>query len=255
MSVKNYVVCAHRRIKSTKWVWKDTAAEGDIYQNYYEMCRHSLSSMRKFLAGDWQYILLDEEIDSISDAMPLNNDRIYELWHREPCNILWVGPDVQFVKPTEMFGKFNEYRLFNWTDPKSWSEPNQYNKTFENLFNNDLQYYPSTMDPALWKIEREMRAQWNNDQDMNNYNNSQIINNTMFWEQGIPFEDAHKPELFYQAQWLPWKSQDEQDDWNQSSLTDAHVIHWHGSRYSPTKLACMENFSKMLEIPLVDRLQ
>jgi len=132
-NVKNYVVCAHRKIKSTKWVWKDTKDEGDIYETYKQMCLHSLSSARHFLEGEWEYILFDEEIESINDAMPLNNDRVYDLWHREPCNILWVGPDVQFVKPTKLFGEFNEFRLFNWTDPKSWNEPNQYNQSFDNL--------------------------------------------------------------------------------------------------------------------------
>lgn len=255
MPVKNYVVCAHRKINSTKWVWKDTASEGDIYKTYYDMCRHSLSSLRKFLKGDWEYILFDEEIDNINQAMPLNNDRIYELWHREPCNILWVGPDVQLIDEVEIFGKFNEFRLFNWTDPKSWHEANQYNKAFENLFNNDLQYYPSTMDPKLWEIERKMRSEWDTSEGMSSYNNQQIIHNTMFWSQNIAFEDAHKPELFYQAQWLPWKSQEEQDTWNGCKLDDAKIVHWHSSRHSPTKLACMENFTRVLEIDLVDELK
>ena len=112
MTIKNYVVCAHRRIKSTKWVWKDTAAEGDIYETYKQMCLLSLASAKKFLEGNWEYILFDEEIDSINDAMPLNNDRVYELWHSEPCNILWVGPDVQFVKPTKIFGEFKTFSNF-----------------------------------------------------------------------------------------------------------------------------------------------
>ena len=256
MATKNYVVCAHRRINSTKWVWKDTAAEGNIYETYREMCRHSLSSLRHFLKGKWEYILFDEEIDNINEAMPLNNDRIYELWHREPCNILWVGPDVQAIDDVEIFGKFKEFRLFNWTDPKSWSEPNQYNKSFDNLFNNDLQYYPSTMDPELWKIEREMRGQWDNSDGMSSYNNQQIIHNTMFWNQGLDWADAHRPDLFYQAQWLPtWRTQQEQDQWNQCKMEDAKIIHWHSSRHSPTKLACMQKFTNLLEIPLVDDLK
>jgi len=247
--IKNYVVCAHRRIKSTKWVWKDTKDEGDIYKTYLEMCRHSLASAREFLEGEWEYILFDEDIDSIHDAMPLNNDRIYELYHREPCNILWVGPDVQFVKPTKMFGEFNEFRLFNWTDPKKWYEPNQYNKTFENLFNNDLQYYPAGLvDPELWRMDREMRAEWDNSDGMSSYNNQQIIHNTMFWSQGLEWEDAHRPELFYQAQWLPWHPVEVQDEWNGCKYADAQVIHWHSSRHSPTKLECMRQVNEALGI-------
>ena len=255
MTIKNYVVCAHRRIKSTKWVWKDTAAEGDIYETYKQMCLLSLASARQFLEGNWEYVLFDEEIDSINDAMPLNNDRVYDLWHREPCNILWVGPDVQFVKPTKIFGEFKEFRLFNWTDPKSWHEPNQYNASFDNLFNNDLQYYPSTMDPALWETERKMRAAWDNSDGMSSYNNQQIIHNTMFWSQGLAWEDAHRPELFYQAQWLPWQDVAVQDEWNRCKYEDAHVIHWHSSRHSPTKLDCMQQIHDALAIPSITELQ
>jgi len=254
-TVKNYVVCAHRRIKSTKWVWKDTKDEGDIYETYKQMCLHSLASARHFLEGDWEYILFDEEIDSINDAMPLNNDRTYELFHKEPCNILWVGPDVQFVKPTKIFGEFNEFRLFNWTDPKSWHEPNQYNKSFDNLFNNDLQYYPHNMNSDLWTLERGMRAEWDNSDGMGSYNNQQIIHNTMFWSQALAWEEAHHPELFYQAQWLPWHPLEVQDEWNGCKYEDAHVIHWHSSRHSPTKLECMRQVNEALGVPPVTELK
>ena len=252
--MKNYLVCAHRRIKSTKWVWKDTADEGDIYEIYRQMCLQSLSSARHFLEGDWEYILLTEEIENIVNAMPLNNDRIYELWHSEPCNILWVGPDVQFVKPTKFFGEFKEFRLFNWTDPKSWYEPNQYNKSFDNLFNNDLQYYPHCMDPTLWEIERNMRSQWDTSDSMDSYNNQQIIHNTMFWSQSLEWKDAHRPNLFYQAQWLPWQSIESQDHWNECKYEDAQVIHWHSSRHSPTKLECMRQVNEALGVPLLTEL-
>jgi hypothetical protein len=255
-NVKNYVVCAHRKIKSTKWVWKDTKDEGNIYETYKQMCLHSLSSARHFLEGEWEYVLFDEEIESINNAMPLNNDRVYELWHKEPCNILWVGPDVQFVKPTKLFGEFNEFRLFNWTDPKSWHEPNQYNKSFDNLFNNDLQYYPHDMNSQLWEMEREMRGAWDNSDGMSSYNNQQIIHNTMFWSQGLEWKDAHRPDLFYQAQWIPlWASIEQQDEWNQCKYQDAHVVHWHSSRHSPTKLECMRQVNEALGVPLLTELK
>lgn len=254
--VKNYVVCAHRRIKSTKWVWKDTKDEGDIYEIYRQMCLHSLASARHFLEGDWEYILWDQEIDHINDAMPLNNQLTYELWHKEPCNILWVGPDVQFVKPTKIFGEFDNFRLFNWTDPKSWYEANQYNAKFDNLFNNDLNYHPHTMDPKLWEIERQMHNEWNKTDGMDSYNNQQIIHNTMFWSQNLDWADAHRPELFYQAQWLPsWTTVETQDQWNGCKYEDAQVIHWHSSRHAPTKLECMRQVNEALGVPPVTELK
>lgn len=255
MAVKNYVVCAHRRIKSTKWVWKDTIDEGNIYENYYKMALLSLGSAKHFLKGEWEYILFDEDINSINEAMPLNSDRVYELWHSEPCNILWVGPDVQFKRPINFFGQFDEFRLFNWTDPKSWDTPNQYDLQFYHLFNNDLQYYPSTMNPDLWKIERAMRADWRIDESMDSYNNQQLIHNAMFWSQGLAWEDAHRPMLFYQAHWLPWQDISTMDEWNQAKFEDAAIVHWHGSRNSPIKLECMQKLNDDFQIPLIATLK
>jgi len=256
MTVKNYVVCAHRRIKSTQWVWKDTKDEGDIYEIYRQMCLASLASARHFLGGDWEYILWDQDINHINDAMPLNNQLTYDLWHKEPCNILWVGPDVQFVKPVNIFGEFDNFRLFNWTDPKQWYEPNQYNARFDNLFNNDLNYHPHTMDPSLWEIERKMHNEWNKTEGMDSYNNQQIIHNTMFWSQNLEWKDAHRPELFYQAQWLPsWASLEVQDEWNQCKYQDASVIHWHSSRHAPTKLECMLQVNEALGVTPISELK
>jgi hypothetical protein len=60
------------------------------------------------------------------------------------------------------------------------------------------------------------------------------------WSQGTTFEEAHKPELFYQAQWLPGQaSVEQQDAWNGCKLADAKFIHWHSSRNPEVKLQAM----------------
>jgi len=124
------------------------------------------------------------------------------------------------------------------------------------LFNNDLSYHPHTMDPKLWEIERKMYNEWNKTEGMDSYNNQQIIHNAMFWSQGLEWSDAHRPELFYQAQWLPtWASLETQDAWNQCSYQDAQVIHWHSSRHAPTKLECMRQVNEALGVAPVTELK
>ena len=252
MTIKNYVICAHRRIKSTQWVWKDTSAEGDIYENYYKMALLSLGSARHFLEGDWEYILFDEEIDNINLAMPLNNDRIYELWHKEPCNILWVGPDVQFKKPTKIFGEFNEFRMFNWTDPKTHDGNNPWNYKIDNYFNGDMMYFPHTMDPKLWDMHDELAQDWAVDNTTKTWGNDQIVANKMFWSQNIPWEQAHRPDLFYQAQWIPWAPIEQMNEWNKYDSRAAHIIHWHGSRDVQLRLAIMTQINHVLGVPEYD---
>ena len=247
--VKNYIVGAHRRIKSTKWAWKDTKDEGDIYEIYSQMYRYSRSSMRHFIEGEWEEVLHDEEIDSIAQAMKLNWTNTYNLWKKEPCNILAVGPDVQIVKPLKIFGEFNEFRMFNWTDPKTYNDPNPWNIQLDNYFNGDFKYFPHTMSEELWDKGWEMAEKWEgNDGTPETWGNEQLIENVMFWSQGLAWEDAHRPELFYQAQWLPWHDISVQNEWNGCDYQDAKVLHWHSSRHSPTKLECMRQIHEALEI-------
>lgn len=247
--VKNYVIGAHRRIKSTQWAWKDTKDEGDVYSIYSDMYRLSRSSLYHFLEGDWEELVWQEEIDSIAYAMKLNWNNVYELWHREPCNILAVGPDVQLVKPLEIFDQFEEFRMFNWTDPKSYQDPNPWNLVLPNYFNGDFKYYPHTMKESVWELGLNMCNYWVEDNTAANWGNEQLIENAMFWSQGLTFEQAHRPDLFYQAHGIPWISIEQQDAWNNFKYEDASVIHWHSSRHSPTKLDCMRQVNNGLAIP------
>jgi hypothetical protein len=112
------------------------------------------------------------------------------------------------------------------------------------------------MDPKLWEIERDMRSQWMETEDMNSYCNQQIIHNTMFWSQNLDWEVAHRPDLFYQAQWLPDRASVEvQDQWNNCKYEDAQVIHWHSSRHAPTKLECMKQVNAALGVSPVTELK
>ncbi len=248
--IKNYVIGAHRRINSTQWAWKDASTEGDIYETYSEMYRLSRNSLRHFLEGDWEELVWNEDIDNIGQAMKLNWTNVYNLWHSEPCNILAVGPDVQLVKPLKIFDEFDEFRMFNWTDPKEYHDANPWGIDLPNYFNGDFKYYPHTMSKEVWKLGSDMASSWEgNDTTPETWGNEQLIENTMFWSQGISFEEAHKPELFYQAQQLPWVSIEQMDAWNNSKYEDAKVVHWHSSRHSPTKLDCMRQINDALDIP------
>ena len=83
-----------------------------------------------------------------------------------------------------------------------------------------------------------------------------ITCSTTIWSQGLEWPDAHRPELFYQAQWLPtWAPLETQDAWNQCSYEEAQVIHWHSSRHAPTKLECMRQVNEALGVTPVTELK
>lgn len=248
--VKNYLVGSHYRVKETKWSWKDTADEGDQYELYKRMYQLSRASIFNFLDDEYEEICFQDTIEHIGEAAKLGWRYLRELWESEPCNLLILGPDCQMVKPTKIFNQFDEFRMFNWTDPKSNDGNNTWSVKIPNYFNGDMMYFPHNMKKELWEMYDELHRSWETDNTTKTWGNDQIIANIMFWSQNIPWEQAHRPDLFYQAQWIPhWASLEQQDQWNQFKSTDAHIIHWHASRHVPTKLAAMENVNKVLNIP------
>lgn len=253
MANKNYIIGAHRRIKSTQWAWGDRAHEGDLYEIYGRMYAISRASFRHFLEGDWEELRWEEEIESIAYAMKLNWNNCYNLWHKEPCNILAAGPDVMMVKPTKLFGEFDKFTMFNWTDPKSYTEPNPWNIQLPNYFNGDFKYYPSTMSEEVWALGKSMTTGWDDESNTPAaWNNEQLIENVMFWSQGQTFEEAHKPELFYQAFMINENPQSlaYANQWNNSDFNNAHVLHFAGTRGAAARLAWMEQIAESLGIPI-----
>jgi len=133
---------------------------------------------------------------------------------------LYLDSDTLVVKPVEMFGRFPEYRLFNWSTPSQTPE-------FEHYFNAAVRYHPHTMSEEVWKIGDDMAQNW----DLSIWDQEQIIFNKMFWSQGLSFEDAHHPELNWQAPTgLKLPELAEHAKINAFPITHARIIHYHGTR-------------------------
>ena len=150
------------------------------------------------------------------------------------------------MKPTEFFGKYNDFRMFNYTDPKSSVEPNHYDVQHEHFFNADVRYYPSTMSQDIWDMGLEMANNW----DFNSWNTEQFILNKMLWDQeGRTIENTLEPTVAYQGHQLfisDWEQRKEySNQWNNCDLKDAHIIHLHGSRNAPGKFALMEKLEQL----------
>jgi hypothetical protein len=66
----------------------------------------------------------------------------------------------------------------------------------------------------------------------------------MLWDQGITLEQALRPDIAYQAQWLPMLPQEKQDAWNGIAMDQSAIVHVHGSRDSRIKLDFMKSLRK-----------
>lgn len=231
--VKNYLICAVRPIRNG-WMDHDST---QLYKDYREMYEISLASFRRFAQEPFESRLWEDPVDDNESYTKANWKQIKDLWHREPCNIFWAGADTLMQKSTGLFSnRFQEYRLFNFTDPKSHADFPQY-------FNNDLQYFPHTMSKKIWELGDQL---WKglSQHPERNWGFDQLRNNAMFWSQQVP--DPHHPGMAYQAmnmrnldsEVLAWH-----DRWNQITFDRAHILHFHASRGSRAVIELMKKLS------------
>lgn len=239
--MKNYLVKGLHRIGSTKW-WpgRDRADEGDLFSYYEKMALLSEASFFHNLQGDWEYIKLESTATDVNHVFRQQFGAIWDIWSGEPCNIYYCGSDVQVLKPVEVFGRYQHFLLFNYTDPKSLDE-------HAHFLNADIRYYPAKMDRVMFEQATKDVAhatEWNNDQK---------LYNRMVWSQGLAPEQVIDPTMAYQGPWLPGDERVKQytDAWNGCSFEDASIVHWHGSRNADAKLQLMQHVNDQLGIPAV----
>jgi hypothetical protein len=222
-----------------------TADSTQLYKDYREMYDLSLASFRRFVKEPFEAVLWEDPVDDNESYTRANWKSIKDLWHNEPCNVFWAGADTLMTKPTSLFSeRFREYRMFNYTDPKT--HPN-----FAHHFNDDIQYYPHTMEHRIWKLGEDLWAQCETHPDRN-WGFDQLRHNTMFWEQDIPDEDRCHPEMAYQAFALRGDPNAVPilNNWNRIDINKAHILHFHASRGSDQVIALMTSLCAKLGIPL-----
>jgi hypothetical protein len=238
--MKNYLVGAVRPVSKVWGYWKqdlpkDQAQQGaDQYQAMYDISR---ASARRFLQGDWEEVkfsapVLDARLYQIAQWYTIK-----ELWFREPCNILCMGADTLFIRPTEIFGHYSNMMMFNYTDPRK-------HKEFEHYFNDDIRYYPADMNSQVWEVGEEAMNGWF-DHKENIWGWGQLVHNYQLWSQGLSINDVLDPKMAYQAFSL---NQQHSDQWNSISVNQAHIMHFHGSRDCDSRLDVMKNLADQLKI-------
>lgn len=241
--MKNYLIKGLHKIGSkTWWPGSDRSAEEtndkDLYYYYEKMAKLSEASFFHNLRGDWEYIKLESTANDVNHVFRQQFRAIWDIWSSEPCNIYYCGSDVQVLKPVEVFGRYQHFMMFNYTDPKSLDE-------IEHFLNADIRYYPAEMDRGMFEqalARLSNCTEWNGDQKLYNH---------MVWDQGLTPEQVIDPTMAYQGPWLPGgiDHQIYTDAWNGCRLDEANIVHWHGSRHAPSKLELMRTINAQLGIP------
>lgn len=238
--MKNYLVKSLFRVTDPDWKVHDRSHEENLYESYVELHQISLSSYKSMLGGEWEFKFFRGNVDQINCAFEKTFWSIHDLWHSEPCNILYTDPDTLAVKPFDPWNQYKHFSMFNYTDPRSFDKPNQWNLSFEHFFNAGVRYFPATMSPEIWKLGATMAKSWNYE----SYDTEQLILNNMLWNQNITSEDVLNPTMAYQA----FLSDVEAcNRWNGIALTDANIVHFHSSRDVASRLQVMTSIGKQLQ--------
>jgi hypothetical protein len=239
--MKNYLVKSLYQVTDPNWLVHDRGHEENLYEQYLEMHRTSVASYTKHLRGDYELKFFTGRVENISQAFEKTFWNIHQLWHSEPCNIFYTDPDTVARHEINPWS-FTEFRMFNFTDPKSFNKPNKYNKQFPYFFNAGVRYFPHSMNPMTWKVGEEIASDW----DHNTYDTEQIALNAMLWSQGIELDQMLKPQWAYQACWYPEKSIVLHDVWNGISIDSAAIVHVHSSRNASTRLQALKQFAGII---------
>lgn len=247
--VKNYLVGAVRPVikrwygETDEQVSHDNPDSKQHLAFYQEMYRISRLSARKFLAGEWEEVLhsapcLDARFFQIAQWY-----LVKEMWFREPCNILCMGADTLFIRPTEIFGQWSEMRMFNYTDPRHHEE-------FPHYFNDDIRYYPHDMNPAVWEVgERRMREWVSHNQAT--WDLGQLIHNSMFWSQNLDQAEVLRPYLNWMCHCLRSLSDDDvaaAEEWNRCPSRYTQILHLCSSRGAKSTLDFMQEIARKFDI-------
>jgi hypothetical protein len=227
--MKNYLVKSLFRVGDPNWHVVDRRHEPDMYKHYLDMHEISTRSFLKYLTGEWELVLVEGPVDHINQAFEKTFWAIHDLWHREPCNILYTDPDTLAIKDIDIWHEYQKFMMFNYTDPRSLTTPNSYGLNFPNFFNAGVRYFPATMSEETWQVGVDIAKNW----DYNTYDTEQIILNQMLWSQEITLEQALHPELNWIAmnlRNLDSKMVALHSGWNQCYLEQAKIMHFASSR-------------------------
>lgn len=198
----------------------------DTYKNMQEL---SIVTYRKNLLGNWRLVLIEEDKETIHGCFISALLKIKAIWHDNfPCNIFYTDADTLCVHPLDIFGKFNDFRLFADSDPV---ERGKY-------INGGVKYFPSTLIPKFWDDYTYYIDNW----DYNHW----------AYDQNFQIELMLLQENFDSSASQSWVvkqigfSHKQMIDDLGCNKFDHAILHFHSSQNPLFRLECMKNLWRRL---------
>lgn len=236
--MRNIVCMTVRRLKdNASKEYNKNLSNLQTFKLYQAMAEIVAHSAKHFISEDFDVHLIEGDVDSYQEIFHKNFKAVHDLWTEDgPNNILYLDNDTLVTAPLDVFGKYPDFQMFNYTDPKRLSgdckTKNKYGLDFEHYLNAGCRYYPSTMQQSSWDLGWEYANDW----DYGIWGTEQLIFNHMMYTQNPDHNHWIDPTMNYQVMSLPHQHLDNDkawqhfDEWNGCSHKDAKVMHLHGTR-------------------------
>ena len=198
------------------------------YDEYISLYDFSRSTYEKNLLNLDLCVLFNYEYYDIQQAFKERFFKTYELWKEYyPCNILYTGTDTVCLRKCDVFGKYDEFRLFGVPDKmanKTIKELRTWNPHYaepSHIFNCDIRYFPSTLTEEFWEAMLNFTSVW-----PRFWHVEQNIYNRAFVDQNITKESILESTKYgYQ---LPFGTEGTVQ--NGVTLDTALMVHFHSSK-------------------------
>ena len=207
----------------------------DAYENMHHL---SIESFKKNLAADWTLIELDGIKENIHQCFISTATSIREIWHKNyPCNILYTNADTLCVHKLDIFGHFDEFRMFTEDDPLVFEEnPTEWHKKNANA---GVRYYPSSLDTEFWNNYDAALKNW----DFGNFNYDQDAANDIMLKQKNFDWQKKQGWIAKQIGAQHYKMITELNN----TKFDQAILHFHGSQNPNFRLECMQTLWRKLD--------
>lgn len=143
---KNILVVKHYTLTDGFFVYSDMSAVAEHYQQASNIV---IKSAKKYLADIDQIVIHRRTVKNDQEMFKDHAELLKEMYHSEDCNILYCDLDVVFVKPTRIFGEYEDFSMES--------------------HNCGVRYYPAGgMTDEQWDIQDEWVSKWQTEFDTDN---------------------------------------------------------------------------------------
>jgi hypothetical protein len=189
---------------------------------YLDMQQLSIKSFKKNLAQPWELIQLNGTQPTIQEAFLYVMLETHRTWNNYyPCNILYTDPDTLCIKPLDIFGKFQEFRLFA-DSPILVKEH----------LNCGVRYFPYNLNDCFWNDMYEQIEKW----DYSVWDTEQTIYQNLMFNQ--EFDQTQSQDYVVNNEWVLGDRTGE--------LPQQSILHLHSSKNPAQRLTIMKDLCERI---------